>query len=208
MLHAKTRFQPALFLIAKSNMPLIGLTGKAGAGKDTIGNFIVHEYDFQKEAFAKPLKQATSALFGISENIMEDRIKKETPILEWGKSPRQLNQWLGTDVLRNQFGEDFFVKSMRERISKDRRVYGSFVITDCRFDNEAQFILESGGMVFQVDRNTQDKNDKNVNISEECKGHVTEQGISPHLLSGRINNNGYFSETIEEIKKIMVLFQI
>ena len=75
---------------------LIGITGPAFSGKDTIANHLclTHGY-FTCEAFADPLRDGLSALFGLFPHHFDAK-HKET-VIEWiGKSPRELLQTLGT----------------------------------------------------------------------------------------------------------------
>jgi hypothetical protein len=57
------------------------------------------------------------------------------------------------------------------------------VITDARFDNEAEFIRERGGFIFRIERINNHK--KTVHGA-----HASEQGISAHLIHGVITNEG------------------
>lgn len=45
---------------------IIGITGKAGSGKDTVADLLVHEHGFVKVAMADPLKRICMDLFGFS----------------------------------------------------------------------------------------------------------------------------------------------
>jgi predicted kinase len=110
---------------------LIGLTGKAGAGKDTFANFFP---DCERLAFAKPLKDAAHHLFNFTEKQLYDPDEKEKVDPMWGKSPRQLLQILETELLREQLDKDIFIKNMEQRIQSSTA--DILFITDARFDNE------------------------------------------------------------------------
>jgi dephospho-CoA kinase len=43
---------------------LIGLVGLIGSGKDTVADFLVKYHEFQRDSFAKSLKDAVRAIFG------------------------------------------------------------------------------------------------------------------------------------------------
>ena len=176
---------------------LIGLCGKAGAGKDTVACRMVEDLDFVRLAFAQPIKQANMALFGLTHSDMEDRILKESTVDTWKASPRDLNQWMGT-VMRAKFGEDFFVKSMLSRMKLNEGK--SIVISDCRFDNEAEFILQNGGCIWKLDTG-----DRLIaqNMSEEAKLHKSEIGPSDHLITKVIDNSGEIPQTMDSIEKFI-----
>lgn len=155
---------------------IIGLHGRAGAGKDTAADFLP-DY-FCKLAFAKPLKDSAKVLFNFTDKQLYDPIEKEKVDQTWNKSPRQILQWLGTDILRNNIGTDFFLKHMKQRIEQSS--YNCFVVVDIRFPNEAKFIKDMGGIIIEVARN------KTGTIHSN---HETEQRISEHLIDETITND-------------------
>lgn len=46
-------------------MEFVGLAGKARIGKDTVAQYLQSHYQFETYAFADPVKQAASAMFGV-----------------------------------------------------------------------------------------------------------------------------------------------
>ena len=63
---------------------LIGVTGKAGSGKDTVGEMLLGEYGFVCSSFADPVKQAASIIFGVELDKFYDRVSKEAIDPYWG----------------------------------------------------------------------------------------------------------------------------
>lgn len=137
---------------------VIGISGKAGSGKDTAALFIAENLrsrnpDVKCEimSFAEPIKSASKILFGLSEEQLTDRILKELVDPRWNMSPRAIFQWLGTDVLRNTVDDLFFIKNMKNRIEKSSADF--IIISDIRFDNEVSFILGiDGGFMISISR--------------------------------------------------------
>lgn len=172
---------------------IIGLTGIAGSGKDLFAS-IVKELEPNTDIFpfAGPLKDASKILFNFSNDQLYDPVVKEELDERWGKSPRQVLQWLGTDILRNQVNQDFFLMNMKQRIDSSKA--DLIIITDIRFDNESEFIRSLGGKVVKIIR----PNAKTTAHS----GHITEQGISPKLVDTVVMNEG----SIEEYKILIVKF--
>lgn len=128
-------------------MKLIGIAGKAGAGKDTIADYLVREHGFTKLSWAGPLK-AAMAIMGFPEPANRD--DKEKPIEGFGFSWRVAAQRLGTDWGR-AMDPDIWVKLMaRELASQELEasvVHGRearIVISDVRFGNEADMIRKDG----------------------------------------------------------------
>ena len=91
------------------NRKIIGLTGVAGAGKDSAALAIKEsEPTTDIFPFAGPLKEACKILFNFSHEQLHDPIIKEVHDKRWNKTPREILQWLGTDVLRTHINQDFF----------------------------------------------------------------------------------------------------
>lgn len=47
-------------------MLVVGISGRKGSGKDTIGAHLVSKYDFKRVAFADSLKDACADIFGFT----------------------------------------------------------------------------------------------------------------------------------------------
>ncbi len=117
-------------------MLILGLVGYAGAGKDTIADYLVATYGFKKYAIAEPIKRLLDKRFGWTPEMWEDREWKERKPLWGGPSPRELAQWLGTDVGRETFGQTCWTDLLRKKILA--QLPARAVITDMRFESEAQ----------------------------------------------------------------------
>lgn len=134
---------------------VIALIGNKGAGKDTVAKMIeanAKSYDHVVIlSFGDALKDATSAIFGFSREMIEGSTKesrkwRETEIpylserMHHKVTPRYLLQILGTDILRKYLYNDVWVDSVLNKmqflIQKEPNKDFLFVITDCRFKNE------------------------------------------------------------------------
>jgi hypothetical protein len=183
---------------------LIGFAGRAGSGKDTAGSYLHDSYeDVYKENFADTLKLAAAKLFGISPAVFYTSTRKEELNPFWKCTPRQLLQYVGTELFRNnkQFSEfinlplgDFWVARMFGKLSgfcldpDEEGLYTSkdiVCICDVRFPNEVKFIQENGGLVYWVDRST------NQTSIAGIPNHETEMH-DLQLMAGvqTIDNNG------------------
>lgn len=164
---------------------LIGLCGAAGSGKDTVAGHLAINHKFKVLAFASPLYEAVAVITGLTVNELRDRSRKEEKI-EWlGKSPRELLQLLGTEFGRNMIRDDIWVK--RAMLAVDAAP-GDCVITDVRFDNEAQAIREAGGVVIEVVR----PNGKC--LKQEAASHASEAGVSRHHIMATLTNDRGISD--------------
>ena len=134
---------------------IIGLTGLAGSGKDTVRDMLQSDHGFVGLAFADPIRHMLGALFnitGISTHWMHERDLKEQPIPGLDVSYRHMAQTLGTEWGR-QLHPDFWLRGAAEHIAAQRRLGATqFVISDVRFVNEAQWLHEMGGEVWRIER--------------------------------------------------------
>ena len=164
---------------------LIGITGKAGCGKDTLADALIKQHGGMKIGFADPLKAACKELFQLSREQLHDRKEKEVIDVRWGKSPRQLLQFVGTDLLRKQFDTEIFIKSTKARIASLQKTLPLVVVTDCRFENESQLIRDCKGQIIHLSR---------PNIAE-VSPHVSENALEVFPSDIRIVNDS----TIEDL---------
>lgn len=163
-------------------MKLIGIIGHAGAGKDTFAEEL-HFYSYVQFAFADTLKEACSSLFGISLSSFYDRNIKEEEDPYWGVSPREIAQFVGTELIRENMHklipnikDNFWIESLKyklyilkQKIESNNQEFKA-VITDCRFKNEVSFILAMGGHIIYL---TRPEADGTVGI----RSHPSEQFI-------------------------------
>jgi hypothetical protein len=130
-----------------SNVTLIGLSGKMGVGKDTVANMILslRPRAWKTNSFAKPLKEGVKAMFGWSDDILENRKTKEEVDDFWGFSPRKAMQLLGTEYGRVGLRDDIWVRAAQHRYEENLSVLDKgTIMTDVRFENEAEFIRSYG----------------------------------------------------------------
>lgn len=162
-------------------MILLGLTGPAGSGKDTFADALFEHHSFVKTSFAAPLKVAAQAIFGFSAQQMHERDMKEAVSDYWGFSPREALQKLGTESVRDVFGPDTWIKrwllSYMQLKDTDH-----VVVTDVRFDNEANLIRHQGGWIVHLRRP--------ANPFDIGRSHRSEQGVTFALGDMLVENDG------------------
>jgi hypothetical protein len=166
---------------------LIGLTGKARCGKDTVGNILTTLHDFERVAFADPLKDAVRVMLGMSPTTLEELKDTELDFLD-GVTPRRILQTLGTEWGRETIHPEIWIRIAREKIQLLQATgETNIVLTDVRFDNEAEMILGEGGVIFRVERPG----------SPEVEEHASEAGVRTSLCNGVIYNTGTTEELVE-----------
>lgn len=173
---------------------LIGLVGRRGVGKDTVGDYLVSRHGFRKQAFARPIKEACALLFQVDPLVFEDRTLKETP-LKYNLSPRQMAQLVGTDFFRNQVSPTFWLDYFEDWLASHRDE--AVVVTDVRFQNEVDLIRKLGGEVWFIARNTGDRN-------EVADLHISESGIdSLSNITRTVPNDGTLEELHASVERLL-----
>ena len=167
---------------------IIGLCGKKGSGKSTVGAILGDHYGYERISFATPIKDMLKAM-GLRDTEINDPVFKEIVLDEFGQSPRQLMQSLGTAWGRETVKNTIWIEALKKRL--DPTI--NYVIDDVRFDNEARFIQEHGGSVILVNRQKASADDQ----------HISEAGIKEHLVDGIINNERGFKELEEQTTRVM-----
>jgi len=149
-------------------MKLVAFVGKARCGKDTAASHLNLEYGFARLAFADPLKRAAKEMFGLSFGQTWGDDLKEVVIPRWNMTPRRMFQLLGTEASKPFFGEDIWIKrlAMSYDVIKDT---DDVIITDCRFDSEAEWIRANGGIIIEIRRGT--------TLQGEAASHISEAGL-------------------------------
>lgn len=174
---------------------IIGLNGNAFAGKDTVGAYLVQHYQFERVAFADKLKEAAAALLRIPvDQVDELKADKDAYVVVMGLREftfRHFLQRMGTEMGRNVFGENFWVDQVfvdpASYYHAEQKYAGrNIVVTDCRFDNEAQRIKDLGGYIVRVEANKTVRDARGANPD----AHVSEDGIHLSYIDYVIHNNG------------------
>lgn len=166
---------------------IIGLSGYAQSGKDTLGSALVDNYGFTRYAFADALKEMVYRLNPVVDQ-MENRVQDFVDTEGWEKAKknpevRRLLQVMGTEAGRQVLGDNIWVDTVLNRVG-GRDV----VITDCRFPNEAQAVKDRGGFVVRVRR---------AGV-EAVNAHPSETSLDDWSFDMIVDNSG----PIETIPKI------
>lgn len=130
-------------------MKVVGITGKAGSGKDTLADIFQKVYHFERYSLAAPLKRGLCAMLDLDPGVFERRDLKEKPIPWIGKSPRYLAQTIGTEWGRQLINDRLWLACADQFIQKARAAgVPGVVIPDVRFSNEAYWIRDANPFFF------------------------------------------------------------
>lgn len=179
-------------------MTIIALSGYARSGKDTCADILVEELGFQRAAFADVLRACVEALNPIVGQYFRgsqpDGLKRYNDVLrevgyDKGKELypefREILQRMGTEVGRDILGANIWVDLTlaKMKFSSSQR---DWILTDCRFPNEAAAVRDANGQVWRVERPGVDP----------ANDHVSEHALDDYTFDVTIENNG----TLEDLK--------
>lgn len=165
---------------------LIGLIGQAGSGKDTVARMLCDCWarqgiDGVQLAFADPVRDLAASFlraFGVRDpyRLLTDPELKNVVIDAVGMSPRRILQTLGTDWAHAHAGRDVWIKSIDIRLLD--AVHAGMkhvVISDVRFELEAEWLRRQGGVLWRIDRPGVDPVQEHVSETEmaQIRSHRT-----------------------------------
>lgn len=174
---------------------IIGITGRAGSGKDTVARHLTTYFKahFRSVAFADPIRSGLKAVFGWDDSYF-DYPKKEEVIEMLGKSPRQIMQTFGTEWGRDRVNTDLWLKLAGIRMENLVGAGFNVLVTDVRFQNEADWIRQQGGVIWHLDRDG----------SSTTSAHKSEAGVNFVIGDKRIDNNETLGWLIEKVEGLAV----
>ncbi|MDZ4305603.1 deoxynucleotide monophosphate kinase [Pseudomonas sp. WS 5413] len=178
---------------------LIGLTGRARSGKTTAAEHLARTYLLEQYAFADPLRDGLMAIFNLDPTDFEGD-RKEQPLGWLDCSPRQLMQSMGTEWARNTVHPDVWVKLAEQNLEYMTKALGAvlgFVVSDVRFENEADLIRRRGGTVIHILR----PNALAVNP------HISEAGIAANSADFTLPNYGTVEDFLRSLDEVFLMIR-
>ena len=173
---------------------LIGFTGLAHSGKDKAGSVLFMNHGFIRVAIADPVKTAAAVLFGLDAAEFHDDALKNQIVPQWGISRRTMMQRVG-DMVKKDMGNEFWILNWFNRYVRVGDA-NHVVVTDVRFDYEAERIIQLGGIIVKIER-------YDAGLSGDAAAHNSEQGISTHLISHTIDNNGLVCDLKHSLEALL-----
>ena len=167
---------------------LIGIVGRKRSGKDTLAGFMREISPGTRVlSFAEPLKLACKHAYQLSDAQLDDT--KDVIDHRWGMTPRDMMKSLGVNYFRAQ-DEEHWTKNMSFRLEG----VGNVVISDVRFQNEAAFVRERGGVLIHVSRDMESNSDD----------HVSEQTTDAIECDHYIRNDGTMNDLRVSLKTVLL----
>jgi deoxynucleotide monophosphate kinase-like protein len=180
---------------------IVGLTGYAGTGKDTVGVMLVRE-GWARLAFAdnvRALALAANPHIATSWSPHLADVERLVDIVAtegWDTAKRRYPevrrflQALGSGV-RNVLGDETWIEAAMSQLSGFQGV--NVVVTDVRHENEAAAIRSHGGVIVRVNRPG----------VEPANDHVTETGVDDILADYPLPNWGDLNTLRLEVTSLL-----
>lgn len=197
---------------------LIGISGRIHSGKDTtariiqlletrkhynleiaLENFFMYERfsKWEIKKFAGKLKEIGGILAGVSPADFEDQdFKNQSMGPDWGDMTyRTFLQRLGTEAIRENIHPNAWVNALMADYRPQKMSQynpSQWLITDVRFPNEAQAVIDNGGIMIRVERG-QDTPDVSTL-------HASETALDNWNFDHIIRNYGDLNKLEKEVK--------
>lgn len=176
-----------------SRPPLIGIAGKARSGKDTVASFLVASLGGYVYSFTDPIRGMLKQLnIDMADPFWQGRKEQVIPAI--GVSPRRMMQTLGTEWGRELINPNLWLLMAHQRLLQHGP---GMIVTDVRFENEATWVRNAGGLIIHVHR-------PNAAGVEE---HVSEAGIAPDPGDVQLFNNGTLDELQFAVRELVSVYQ-
>jgi len=153
---------------------VIGIAGALRSGKDTIGYRLSHGWGFYRLAFADALRGEIMARMSRTVRALHDLQPGHADcraadvcaqymlFVTKPQGFRELLQEYGSDVRRRD-DPSYWTRQWKERVAG---IEGPVVVTDVRFENEAEAVRSIGGKLWRITRPGHGGN-----------GHLSEHGL-------------------------------
>jgi len=129
-----------------------------GVGKTTTAELLVSYRNYKRLSFADDVKDDVVELLNYATRTRGNALDLTLPAITRGTIEKYKNeifrpflQWYGTDFWRTFMGvEDFWLRRLDEKMQQNPGI--QFVIDDCRFPNEAEFLRERDFIIVKIER--------------------------------------------------------
>lgn len=179
---------------------VIGLSGVARAGKDTVADILHSLYGYEVLSFSDALNTALVTLDPWVDFLNDEGEKR------WAKysrlisvhgytsakeipEVRRLLQVFGTEVGRRMFGEDVWVDALFRKVKPGIR----YAITNVRFPNEWQATKDRGGEVWRITRPGY----------AASNGHISDTALDDYTFDHYLTNDGTIYDLSQKVMHVL-----
>lgn len=180
---------------------IVSISGYGTSGKDTIADVLCEE-GFERLAFADKLRECVQALnpiitYKYSAFNQIELLRYNDLLADLGYEQakaqfpefRGVLQRLGTDAGRRVIDDNIWVNATLNAMDPAK----NYVLTDCRFPNEAQATIDAGGVVWRVER-------PGVGPANE---HISEVALDDWDFDEYIVNDGTLADLADQVRDLL-----
>jgi hypothetical protein len=174
-------------MTATQHFKVIGISGKAGSGKDYITQHYLRPLGYRQFSLAWHFK---IWIAGTGQATYDEVFNTKPPHI------RKLLQEEGTERGRNVYGPNVWCDVATAWMQLLSETWGEdkFVFPDIRFPNEVEFIQKLGGKCYRVVAPEREALNK---LTPEARLHISETALDGYKgFDGIIHNNPSFTETV------------
>lgn len=209
-----------------NNKILIGLCGGKGEGKDTFAKYLIEHYGFIRVAYGDALYEEVAEAYGTTVEALNERATKETPqpqlalrcckdpafvrvmlelrpndidvqaYLQLPRSPRWTLQYWGTEYRRAQ-NDRYWLDIVERKLETISRA----VVTDVRYPNELELVLQRGGLARRVELFP-------AVVRDEAAGHLSERALDGYHIPTVKNVWGDLVPLQQQIDGLMAEYKL
>jgi len=192
---------------------LIGISGKIGSGKDTFAELLAEQLHgkVERHALADKLRLITEIISGIRMTTTHEANKpfcneirnytqdqKNIVIKQFDKTIGETLQLVGTDLFRDNYDTDIWVKSFfNEELDTKLNNGKIIVIPDVRFVNEADYILKEGGYLIRLEGDPMGVRENSL----RDLNHISETNLDDYTNFSKVIYND--KKDIKALKKVV-----
>jgi len=183
---------------------ILGINGYVGSGKNAVADIMTEEFGFEQIAFADKLRECMYILnpivghenpqYGLLglvylRDVIDEYGWQGVKLSRYAEEVRRLLQTGGTEMGRETLGENIW-RDATFAVMSDTN---SYVITDCRFPNEARGILYRGGKMWRVNRPG----------IKPANNHASDTSLDDWDFDAVINNDGSLTDLRESVRLLL-----
>ena len=173
---------------------IIGLSGYAQAGKDTVAQILVQEYGYSRIAFADIIR---TAVYRLNPIVTYDGMRlahlvdlEGWDIAKTAPEVRRLLQVMGSEVGRDLIDPQIWVELTLSTTKPTDKI----VISDVRYSNEAEEIKWKKGQIWRISR---------IDRDAPVNAHRSESDMDSWHFDQYVANNGTIRDLQDEVAKCL-----